>query len=198
MPLAPVVIASIIGAGGAVAGGALSSHSKQTTATTPTIDPKYSGLQDLVLQSVQKRLAAPSTLPAGFEASGIKNINQTYDAIGQSLDNSLSARGLSGSPVAGAGDTKLQIARGGKIADFSSQLPMFERELQNNDLGLAGNILAGGRGSTTTGTGTTGGGAAGGFTNLAQMLGYLTGKGVFGQPTGTPGATLTPGTNGIY
>jgi hypothetical protein len=161
-------------------GGLFANKHKQTSTTTPTTAPAYQGLEGLILKSIQQRLASPTGLPAGYEAGGIKNINNTYDLINQARENNLTARGLAGSPVAAAGDTRASTARAGDIVNFQSTLPLVQRQLQNEDLGLAGNVLSLGRGTTSTGEASGGGGLAGGFTNLAQLLGFLYGKGAFG------------------
>lgn len=199
MPLAPVVIASIIGAAGATAGGALSNRSSQST--TPTLDPSMQPLQNTVLAMIQKRLGDGS-LPAGYEANGLKGINAANAGADMNLNANLTARGLASSPIAGNALLRSSIARQGQIGTFESNLPLVQRQLQNEDLGLSGDILRGGRGFSTTRE--EGGGAAGAFTNLAQYMGYLSGKGAFkggGGANGLPGQMAMPGafgTSGAY
>lgn len=174
---------SLIKWGGGLAsfiGGLFGHDSSTTSSTTPTLAPQYSPLEQLVLGRITARLQNPTGLPAGYATGGIRQINSTYDAIGQTLNNRLSARGLASSPVAGAAETKLQTSRGGDIGTFRANLPLVERQMQNEDLNAAAGILSQGRGSTTTGTSTTGGGAAGGFSDLATYIGYLYGTGQLG------------------
>jgi hypothetical protein len=179
-----LLLSSIIGAGASVAGGALanksSSDSKSTT--TPTLDPAYGPLQTQVLSMIGKRLNSSNDL-SGYQASGMSRINRTFDTLKQSQDNNLAARGLSASPVAGNVDAVRTAARGANLADFGNSIPLLQRDLQTQDLGLAGNVLGLGRGTTTTGTssGQSGGGAGGAATSLAAYLGYLNGKGAFGN-----------------
>lgn len=180
MPLAPIVIASIIGGGASIAGGALASRGRSTSSTTPTYDPQSQGLRDLVYGQISKRLGQGAPDLSGYKANGVADINRTFDLVGQSQQNNLTARGLGTSPIGGIVDANRDIARGGEIARFQNTVPLLERSLQDDDLRLATGIFSSGRGSTSTGTTESGGGAAGAFTNLAQWLGYLQGKGAFG------------------
>lgn len=199
MPLAPIVIASIIGSGAAVAGGALANRSKQVS--TPTLDPKYAGVQQTVLDLITKRLTDTPADMTGYTANGISDINRTFALSKQASDNNLSARGLSTSPVAATVDSTRGMAQAGAIARFKNSIPLLQRDLQTQDLSGANSILAQGRGITTTGS--YGGGAAGAFENLAAYIGYLQGKGMFGAPggNGIPGQMPMPGafgTSGAY
>lgn len=190
MPAVIPFIPAIIGAGGAIAGGALANRGSQTT--SPTTDPAFSGIQGQVLKLMQQRLATPLDT-SGYTGTGVANINKSYDLTKQAADNNLTARGLAGSPVAGVVDATRENARAGSVATFQNSVPLLARESQSADLGQAAAILGLGRGSTSTTE--SGGGAAGAFTNLAQYLGYLTGKGAFkgGMPS-----TAMPGTDGGY
>jgi hypothetical protein len=189
MPL-PLLIPLIASAAGALFGGGLKKKATQTTA--PTLDPAYGPLQQRVLQLAQQRLAG-SSLPAGYETGGIKSINSAYDLVHQNLANSLTGRGLATSPVAGAAETAFSGARAGDVGTFRANLPLVERQLQTEDLGLATNLLGQGRGATTTTT--AGGGLAGGFENLSGLLGYLMATGAFKAPgggNGLPGFSKGP------
>lgn len=170
----------LITSGLGFAGGLLKNKSGQTQTTTPTLDPAYNPLQTRLLQMVQQRLGASQDM-SGYQAGGQQNINRTFDTIGQSQANNLSARGLSTSPVAGAVDATRENARAGQTASFLNTIPLLQRQMQSEDLGLASSILGQGRGSTMTSTGQSGGGLAGGVENLAQMLGYYTANGAFGR-----------------
>lgn len=195
MPLAPLVIASIIGAGGAVAGGALANRGKQTSTTTPTYDPASQALRAKVYGMISDRLGQGPQDMRGYAGTGLADINETYNLAGQNLENTLTSRGLASSPVAGAGAARLQASRAGSIARFQNSIPLLQRGLQTEDLGLATSAFNTGRGVTSTGTAESGGGAAGSFTNLAGYLGYLIGSGAFAkQGSGTgPAAWAIPG-----
>src|SRR2546423_1710152 len=113
MPLAPVVIASIIGGGASVAGGVLANRGKSQQSQTPTLDPQFQPLQQMMLESIQKRMQNGG-LPAAYETNGVRSINSTFDLARQNVDNSLTSRGLGQSPVAAAADTKWNTARAGE------------------------------------------------------------------------------------
>jgi hypothetical protein len=190
----------IIKAGGGLAsliGGLFGHNSSSTSSTTPTLAPQYSPLEQLVLGRVQARLQNPTGLPAGYATGGIRQINSTYDTIDQTLANRLTERGLASSPVAGAAEAKLQVSRAGDIGTFRANLPLVERQLQNEDLNAAAGLLSQARGSTTSATSTTGGGAAGGFSDLATYIGYLYGTGQLGGANKylNGGANTNPYTN---
>lgn len=193
MPLGLPVIMAIIGAAGSAAGGALANRGKQTSTSTPTVAPEYQGLQGNILQMIQQRLGADPNL-TGYEGSGVAQINQGFNTTAATQENDLTRRGLATSPIAANVDATRNAARAGAVTDFRNSVPLLARSLQTQDLGLGTNLLNMGRGVTSTGTMEGGGGAAGAFTNLAQYLGYLSGKGMFGK---TPGAAQ-PGTNGGY
>jgi len=162
----------LITSGLSFAGGLFGNKSKQTTT------PNYGPLQGLIQDLIRRRLQGSQDM-SGYTAQGMQNVNHTYDLIGQSQANDLTARGLGTSPVAGAVDATRQNARGGAIANFQNSVPLLQRQLQGDDLGLAGSLFGG-----RTTTGDEGGGLAGGFTNLAAMLGYLQKKNAFGRGGG--------------
>jgi hypothetical protein len=184
MPYGVSIWGPILAAG---VGGALSN--KSSASSTPTLDPRLASLQDLVQQIVMQRLRSGS-LPPAYEASGIKGINAGYEGATTSLNADLTARGLAASPVAGAAVGKLQTRRAGDIGNFETSLPLVQRQLQSEDLAGARNLLAAGRGISSTES--SGGGAAGAFENLAAMLGYMSRKGMF-QRGGTDPYAGVPG-----
>ena len=178
---ASLLIPSLIGAGASVAGGLLANKGK--SATTPTMDPAYSPLQQQLLQMVRQRLQTSPDL-GGYTAAGQGNINRSFDAVKQAQSNDLTARGLGTSPVAGNVDALRENARAGQSAQFLNTIPLLRRQMQAEDLGLGQNLLGLGRGTSTTTS--TGGGLGGGAESLAQYMGYLMGKGAFKKPGAMP------------
>lgn len=174
-----------VGLGLSGLGGLFGNNSSQSSA--PSMDPAYGPLQSLVLNQTMARLAQPTDL-SGYTGTGMGTINRTYNAAGTNLRNTLTARGLSTSPVAGAADATLQTGRAGALSDFENSVPLLAHQLQTEDLGQAGSILGLGRGVNTTAS--QGGGASGVFNNVAGMLGYLQGKGAFGS--GGSGGRVNP------
>lgn len=175
------VTAAVIAAGGSIAGGYLSKKSSQST--TPTMDPAYGPLQNMVLSSIQNRLNSSPDM-SGFTGSGVADINKTYEGADQNLTNSLTARGLNSSPVAGAGAATLQAGRASDIARFRNSIPLLKDALQRQNLTDATGLLGIGRGVSTTAS--SGGGPAGAAESLAAYLGYLNGKGAFGRGATDP------------
>lgn len=160
---------------------------KQTQTTSYQGDPAYSGLQQMMINQAMSRLQKPSALPAGYETQGIGSINRTFDTIGQGIGNRAAALGVSGGAGEQYATNMANIARGGQIAGFQTQIPLQERAMRLEDLGFANSILGSQRYGQTT-TGTSGGGFGGGLENLAGMFGYLYGSGKIG---GGGGKTYT-------
>lgn len=178
------------------AGGLLKNKASSTSTTTPTYGAEYSPLLQTMRQLALARLRQPTDL-SPYRSSGMQTINQAFGNARMASSNDLTARGLSTSPIAGAVDTNNQNARAASLAGFENSIPLLARQLQGEDLGLAAGVANMGRGSTTTGTESGGGGLAGGVTQLAQFLGYASGKGAFGGAGGGPVAMDGPGTGGL-
>jgi hypothetical protein len=192
-----LLLSSIIGGGASIAGGALANKGSQTSAVSPTIDPAYQGLQGQVLKMIQQRLSTPVDL-TGYTANSVANINKNAGLTKQGADNALVARGLATSPVAGAVDANINTQRMAGVSQLENSIPLLQDSLQRQNLSDANTILQTGRGSTGSSTVSSGGGAAGAFTNLAQYLGYLNGKGVFGKPAGSTSLYGTGGNGTSY
>lgn len=196
--MGPLVVPAIAGLA-SLLGGIFGNRSQtQSASTSPTMDPAYSPLQAMLLQQIMARIANPSKLPSGYEAGQIQGINQTYNQVGQSLDNRLTARGLGTSPVAGVGAATLEQGRAGDIVRMQQGLPLLERQMQDQDLASALQALSLGRGSTSTQTSPSNM-AAGGMQSLSSMLAYLYGKGALGGSTAaaTTSGVSAIGANGI-
>lgn len=185
----PFLIPLALSAASAI-GGALAGRKKQTatSTTTPTTDPAFRGIQDVLIKNAMDRLNRPSALPQGYVEGQTAGINRTYDLANQSLQNRLTASGMAQSGPQLAGSRFLQGGRASEIVRLKQQAPLIERDMQNQDLMRALSLLSLGRGSTTTDTGQGGGGGGlgGGISGLASMLGFLTGQGAFNRPSVTP------------
>lgn len=190
-------------AGGSFLGGLFGNRqkNKQTGSSTSTVmpqwDPAFTGLRDLILPITMKRLTDPQSFSKQLTERGVSDINRTYDLAEQGLQNSLTARGLGSSPIAASGAGRLAGGRAGDIVSLLRDMPLIERDMQNQDLAFAQGVLGMGRGTTATGTSTSegsgsyGGGIGGGLQSMMTMLQYLYGSGAFG---GGGGGTL----NGTY
>jgi hypothetical protein len=142
--------------------------------------PEYGPLQQLMIQRATDKLRNPTGLPAGYETGGINAINDTFDTGQQTLENTLSARGLSRSPIGGTPLARMQGNRLSSISNFRTNLPLVQRQLQQEDQASAFDLLRLGNGSTST-FNTSGNAAGGTMEGLAQMLGFLYGQGAFGK-----------------
>lgn len=121
---------------------------------TPFITPEYAQLAGLQKDLIAKRLQSPTGLPPGYEETGISAINQASQGSLNDLSNLARQRGISedvlkiGSPA--------ERSRRQQIASFRAETPLKARELQNQDLGLAQNVLAAfGRATNRTGHNVT-------------------------------------------
>lgn len=174
-----------------------------TSTTTPTLDPAFKGLQDIILPNIINRLKGPA-LPPGIGEMNTAAINKTYANAQTGLANTLTARGLGTSPVAGAAEAQLQGNRAGDIVRMKQTLPILEMEQQRANLMDALQALQLGRGTQTNSTVTGGGGAGskigGGISGLASMLGFLYGSGQLnlGGAGGGGGAMNLLGTQPSY
>lgn len=187
----------VIGGGLGIASKIFGNRKSARTATsdfsrtdTEQYAPEYSPLQSLLISNVMRRLQSPSALPAGYAATGIGNINNISQLLRSRLENDLTARGLAGSPVAAAASASGEQARGTNIAQFQNQLPILERELQNQDLAAAMNFLRTApmtRSITGRGTEVAPGSAmSAGLGGLAGLLGELFRRGSLGGGKNTP------------
>ena len=109
------------------------------------IDPTFGPLQQTLIGHTMKRLQQPSALPTGFAESGIEQINKTYNAGRQSIENILTGRGLATSPAAATPLVNNEGARINEVARFRRELPLLNRELEQQDLQNALAVLGMGR-----------------------------------------------------
>ena len=152
--------------------GGLFGNKQSNERTTPS---QYRPLENQLLRGLGNRLQNPG-LPEGYESQGILGINDSFEGIGRTLNNSLVSRGLSTSPQAAASDRNLNFARAGELSRFRGSLPGIEREFQNQDFGLAAQLLGQSQGQQVTGNG----GAGGGLGGLDSALGFLAATGQLG------------------
>ena len=115
------------------------SSSSTSSSTRPVITPEYKKLEGMFRGLMEGRLARPSALPPGYAEQGARNINRSYAGGEAALRNVAARRGLSAEQTFGAG-MPIQSARAGKISDFLVDVPLKERELQTQDITLAGQL----------------------------------------------------------
>jgi len=176
----PLLIPLIL-AGASAAGGYLANRrSPQTQTSVNSIDPAYAGLQNIINPMIEKRLSTPLDT-GGLRATNLTSINKDYGEAQMGLNNALSARGLSTSPIAGAADANLNTKRVGAIAEMDQKMPLLQEEYQRQNLLDALNMINSTRSNTTTIMGGGQSGAAGAVSGVASMLGFLYGQGAFGK-----------------
>jgi hypothetical protein len=170
-------------------------NKKQTSTTSTTLSPDAQGMNSVIADLIRKRLSSSTDL-SGYKTQGIQDINKTFGAAQTGLNADLTARGLSDSPAAVGALTNLSTGRSGSIAQLVNSLPMLQRDMQQQDIGLANQFSAlQPRTTTTTGTGS-GNMAGGAFSDIASMLGYLIGSGKFGaQQQKNPAGVGSPALN---
>lgn len=122
---------------------------------TPFITPQFQPLIGAAQGILQGRLSGPSALPQGYASTGIQAIQQANAGALQAMKNMAARRGASGIQSAAlAFPVETKTAQ--QIGQFQSQLPLQERELRTQDIGLAsqlGSIF--GRGTNLTGRTTS-------------------------------------------
>ena len=186
----PAWLIPAIMAGSSLIGGLLAGKksARQQTAIEPT---EYQPLRDLLISTAMNRLKTPSTLMPGFEATGIRNINENVGLMRQSLENRLGGAGLLGSGVHGAGLTSLEMGRFRDINDLQNiGLPRLERDFANQDVDLATRIFS----QRVPGTQLPSSAAGAGMLTASGMLALLYGMGAFGSGKGSssPQSSLSP------
>lgn len=169
-------------AAGAIGGVLENREAARRSTTTPTLSPEYKTLNDLLRARAEQRLKDTIDM-SGYEANGLANINDAYSGADAAIENSLTARGLSRSPVAGNAVTQSNLRRGGDAAQFLNTIPQLQRQYQNEDMGFASGLLNANRGQQSVAPGSVAGGA---FSSAAEMLAYLQGKGVLGGGSTVP------------
>lgn len=175
----PFPLLPVAALGASALGGFFGNRKKTTTQTSaPTLDPKFGPLQSLLMEQTMGRLREGG-IPKGYETGQIGEINNTFDLIGKSQANNLTARGLGTSPIAGNVDANRELARGGEIVQMQRQIPQMARNNQLQDMMAAMGLLGQGRGQTSTST-DPGNPMGGAFSNFASMLGLLMGRGQLG------------------
>lgn len=133
------------------------SSSTNTGSTTPNLTP----LQQALIKQFSggaSNLFSQSQNLNPYAASGLEQINAGGDVANKVLQNSLAARGLSYSPAAANATTQNTLNTVNQGSQFLNQLPLLQRQLQQQSLGqLMQAFQVQPVGTTTTGTqqGTT-------------------------------------------
>jgi hypothetical protein len=173
---------------------------KQKSSTTPVEDPAYAGLKTQLLNMAMAKLNGSKTSLAGYEGTGIANINNAFDATNMARENALTSRGLATSPIAGNADIMAQNSKAGQMATFENTLPLIQRDMDLQDWTQAFNVFAArpmgssSEGSTTGTTTTSTPVMQTVIPSIASMLGLAYGQGLFSKKPAATGDTTNWGT----
>ncbi|SRR5258706_5874704 len=155
-----------------------------TGSTAPIFDPATDQLRQLLLGAAGNQLTSAAPDLTGIQSQQLENVNHGYNDASQALQQTLAARGLTYSPVAGSSQAQLGTQRIGAGIGVMNQMPLLREQLLQQRLSNALNVFRGqpygqktnqsGISSTnnnftgtSTGTSTAPGGMLGGlFTGL--------------------------------
>ena len=127
----------------------------QSYSNRPVITGEYQGIDELMRGIMTGRLSNPSSLPAGYASNQARAINQSYEGADAAARNMAASRGLSGEQ-AYAIASPANRARAGALADMRGNIPLLERQMQNEDIQMAQALQAAfGRGESGQSTSST-------------------------------------------
>lgn len=112
-----------------------SSRGGGTFSNKPQITAEYQPLDELMRGIMTGRLAGGSSLPQGYASSAARGINESYEGADAAARNLAARRGLSGEQSYAVA-SPANRARAGALADMRANLPLLERQLQNEDIGM--------------------------------------------------------------
>jgi hypothetical protein len=179
--------------------GSTSGRSATNFSNRPEITKEYQGLDALMRGIMEGRLSGGSSLPAGYASTAARGINESFSGADAAARNLAARHGLSGEQ-AYAVASPANRARAGALADMRAQLPLLEREMQNQDIGITRGLQqafgTGQRGQSVTNTsGTSSRNTTGtqttpfGIGDASALAQLLAGPGPMqGMQTGTSGA----------
>jgi hypothetical protein len=116
--------------------GTTSSSGGGSFSNRPVITGEYQGIDQLMRNIMTGRLSNPSSLPAGYASNQARAINQSYEGADQAARNMAASRGLSGEQSYAVA-SPANRARAGALADMRGNIPLLERQMQNEDIGIA-------------------------------------------------------------
>lgn len=115
------------------------SNSLSQGMTQPFFKPEYLPMANNLASRVMARMGGVGNenYIDSYQKMGLRNIGQAAESAQQGLEGNLAARGIDSA----MGSEKLYADRMGQQADFMNSIPLLQRNLENEDLGLAGNFL---------------------------------------------------------
>lgn len=159
MPFAAAapIIASVIGAGGSIAGSALSGKPKtstQTSSTTPTLTPQMQALMDQLAGYSTDSMNNPGAGLAPIKNAAIDNVNRNYMSVGSRLNKGFASRGYGSSGSLGDSMLQTEFARAGDLTGLEGQFADRAIGQKNFGASLGTQLLGFGRGSSSEGSST--------------------------------------------
>lgn len=115
--------------------GSTSSRGGSTYSNRPDITAEYQPLDELMRGIMTGRLAGGSSLPAGYASNAARGINESFEGADAAARNLAARRGLSGEQSYAVA-SPVSRARAGALADMRGSLPLLERQMQNEDIGI--------------------------------------------------------------
>jgi len=170
---------------------------QQTASTRPDLNPLQQRLIDMFSQGAQN-MYQRGLDTSGYQATGLRNINDASDIQQKLMENILAQRGLSYSPAAATSLSGIEQGRAHEISQFMNSIPLLQRQMQQQDIGqLMQAFGAQPYGSTQTGTsnqtinrsGTQTGATTQSGSPWAGLFGGL-GAGLAGPSSGGSGSNL--------
>lgn len=101
----------------------------------PFITENYKPLDELMRGIMTGRLSGGSSLPAGYASNAARGINESFEGADTAARNLAARRGLSGEQSYAVA-SPVSRARAGALADMRGSLPLLERQMQNEDIGI--------------------------------------------------------------
>lgn len=190
---------------GTSSGTSTLNNNQTTTGTnqvTHQLSPFQQQLAKLFTQGTADQYNKASDL-SGYTQSGLQQINRGSDLANQAIQNTLAARGLSWSPAAANATVQQQQNRVGQQEQFLQQIPLLQRQLQQQALSqVMQGFSALPTDTSTTATGSTTGSQTGtteqttNSTQNQQGTNLVSGNPAAGAISGFGAGLLGPGQNG--
>lgn len=141
--------------------------------TAPVLNPEFRGMVDALKSVIGDRLTSGSSLPPGYAESQVRAINAAAAPGRQAIQNLAARTGRNAEQLSIGSPVERQVA--GQLADLAANLPLRERAMQTEDLGLASALAqVFGLGQRVTGTESMfGSGSSTSPADIAQFLQYL-------------------------
>lgn len=159
------------------AGGVFGNKAEtQTQTSTTNLTPEQQALLKQ-LQEQQTNLSLGTDL-SGYEAGQVSDINHSRALQLQKLQETMALHGITG-PAAGAAESNVDSQRFADITKLHQQIPLLQRQQQQDSLNSGLSLFTAMPRSTTTTGVTSGNKLGGGLSNAAATLAYFLGQGAF-------------------